>query len=105
MIMIRIPVFCLLLILIAGCANNKSSKTSESIPPDSVLSEPLMIQVLADVHILEAGVQLKKNRGSNSVAEVEHLYDDLFRKYGISEDRFRMNMDYYRQDPANFEKF
>jgi hypothetical protein len=65
----------------------------------------MMIQILADVHILEAGVQLKKNRGINPGADAEHLYNGLFRKYSITESRYRLNMDYYRSNPAAFEKF
>lgn len=105
MIMFRIPVFCIFLLMIAGCSGKSERSDANILPSDSIISEPMMIQILADVHILEAGVQLQKNRGKNPGADAEHLYNGLFRKYRITENRYLQNLDYYRSNPAAFEKF
>lgn len=104
MTMTRISVFCIFLLVVAGCAK-KSDRLSENLlPQDSVISETLMIQILADVHILEAGIQMKKNRGIHTGAVAEQLYNGLFAKYRITESRYRKNLEYYQRNTAAFEK-
>ena len=63
-------------------------------PPDSLIPEPVMVQLLADVHLLEAGLLNSRNRSLKTAGLSDVFYQDLFVKYGISEARYRQNLTY-----------
>ena len=63
-----------------------------------------MIKVLADVHLVEASLVLQRNRGENIPSLTQKYYQWLYRKYHISQYRFRDNLNYYKMDPENFSK-
>lgn len=91
-----------------SCVNEKKEEEKSIqpvLPADSVIPPDIMVQLLADVHVVEAGLQLKKNRGIDIRTTAREDYYGIFRKYRISQNRYEQNLDYYRQDPEAFAKF
>jgi hypothetical protein len=102
--------FLLLLLCLAfiSCVNEKKEEEDNlrsALPADSVIPPAIMVQLLADVHIIEAGLQLQKNHGVDIRNNARDLYYGVFHKYHISRERYDLNLEYYRQDPEAFAKF
>jgi hypothetical protein len=100
---------CTLFLLCAGistilysCTNPLKEERKAILPPDSVISEAVMVQLLADVHILEAGLLERRNHGEKISGSAYDYYQDLFAKYRISETRFKLNLRYYQWDTGEF---
>lgn len=100
----------LLCLVFFSCANEKKEekedlKPEAVLPADSVIPPLIMVQLLADVHIVEAGLQIQKNHGVDIKTPGRKYYYGIFQKYHISQKRYDLNLEYYRQDPDAFEKF
>jgi hypothetical protein len=72
--------------------------------PDSVLSEQKMILLLADIHILEAGLNMEKDDGALVDDSAAGLYHGLFRKYNITRSHYDASLRYYNSNPQLFAK-
>lgn len=94
---------CLLCLLVT-CSSPKKELLPVKLSADSVIPRDEMIRVLVDVQLVEAALNLQKNRGENISHITGNYYQWLFRKYHISDQRFRDNLKYYRSDPENFSK-
>lgn len=93
-----------LLLCIQACGTPEISPEKTGIPADSLISKEKMILVLADVHVIEAVLQTKRNRGKDPKDLIEPYYEKIFRKHGISKTRYDMSLRYYRKDPEQFSK-
>jgi len=96
-------IFCLLCFL-ASCGGPEKELLPGRLSADSVIPRDEMIRVLVDVHLVEASLNLQKDRGGNVPLLTQNYYQWLCRKYHISHQRFRDNMNYYKMDPGNFSK-
>jgi hypothetical protein len=95
-----LPLLCAALaISFFSCRNPVMEERKAMMPPDSLIPEPVMVQLLADVHLLEAGLLNSRNRSLKTAGLSDVFYQDLFVKYGISEARYRQNLTYYQWDP------
>ena len=63
-----------------------------------------MVQVLADVHVLESVLQFERNRKGTLAVPASVRYQQLFSGLGISRKRFSQNLAYYQSDPEEFAK-
>ena len=72
------------------------------IQTDSIIPEPQMILMLADAHTIEAALLIARNKGTNISGEEGFFYSGLFRKYGVSRERYQQNLTYYRNNPQLF---
>jgi hypothetical protein len=88
--------------ILSACTNPLKEERKGILPHDSIISEAVMVQLLADVHILEAGLLVRRNHGERISATADEYYRDLFSKYRISADRFRLNLRYYQWDTDEF---
>ncbi len=80
----------LFVIFVAGCAQKDTSRQ-----PEVLLSEPQMVEILSDVHIIEADMNYLRSLGKERPELHTAYYDQLFRHYGIDEKVLSENMDYY----------
>jgi hypothetical protein len=85
-----------------SCKNPVQEERSLLMPADSLIPEALMVQILADVHLLEAGLIIRRNQGERTSGFPDVYYQGLFRKYGISDARFASNLTYYQWDPEGY---
>lgn len=95
--------FCAVILpLCFSCRNPVVEEREAMMPADSIIPEPTMVQLLADVHILEAGLLVKRNHAEKITGLSDIYYQALFRKYRISDARFASNLKYYQWDPDEY---
>ena len=95
-------IFILLLLLIYSCSKNKPVTGIVNIPADSIIPRSQMVKMLADVHVLEAAMQVVKKKGTNEHQMAAFYYNQLFSGYHMSEKRFRTNLVNYQSDAEQF---
>jgi hypothetical protein len=98
----NIPAFLILALLFFSSCRQENTKSYISIPQDSIIGQSEMISILADVHVIEAGLQIERSKGVDAQKLSAKYYAALYSKFRISEKRFRASMDYYKQDQGKF---
>jgi hypothetical protein len=98
----RIVPFLILLALVSSCGKSKSGISVTSLPRDSVIPREQMVKMLADIHVLEAALQARKQKGAEEQNMSAFYYTRLFSKYHMSGKRFRKNLANYQVDPDEF---
>lgn len=108
MIRSSVPVVLILLFMLGiSCSRgvkNDGQAAESPLPADSVIPEKKMISLLIDVHLLEAGINIQKNRGESDRDWNAEAYRKLFLRYRVSRSQFIRNMTWYQQDPKNFTR-
>jgi len=90
--------------LLTGCHTDQHRDKPFRIASDSLIPEPEMVMILADVHYIEAALQIGRNRGEETSRQAGYYYEGLFRKYRVSRQRYLQNLEFYRQEPEIFIK-
>jgi len=96
---------------------DKVSKAAIEEPAD-LIPQDKMIQVMADVHLLEASLQFRSphppSRQPFSITPVQEIpqslpsdqkslpYYDIFAKYGYTHDQYQRSLEWYSMDPLLF---
>jgi len=83
-----------------SCAKKESKENTASVQ----LSQEQMITIMTDMHILEAALSQRRNRGQSTNELKESWYKQLFEKYDTTADIFEENLSFYNEDPAVMEK-
>jgi hypothetical protein len=96
-------IFCLIGIF-TSCGGPKTELLPPHLAADSVFTREEMINVLVDVHLVEANLVFQRNRGGNIPQLTQNYYQWLYKKYHMSPQRLHGNLDYYKMDPKNFSK-
>ncbi|HNW76577.1 MAG TPA: DUF4296 domain-containing protein [Bacteroidales bacterium] len=91
-------------LLMFSCTDQQEQERRAFLPPDSIIAEPVMVQLLADVHVLEAGLTSEKVNGGATAKYQDYCYNGLFKKYGVTRQRFLLNIRYYQWDEKGFHK-
>jgi hypothetical protein len=94
---------CLLCFLFS-CGPSEKKILPGGLTADSIISRQLMVLVLVDVHIVEASLNLQRNKGGDIPLLTRNYYQWLYHKYRMSERRFRDNLSYYKEDTEEFGK-
>ncbi|MFN8300710.1 MAG: DUF4296 domain-containing protein [Chitinophagales bacterium] len=68
--------------------------------PSDVLTPQQMREVMVDIHIADALAQTKAQAGGNEQQLTESYYKVVFKKFNITEDKFRRSYKYYESHPA-----
>lgn len=87
-----------------SCGSPEQTGKTISLPADSVIPEKKMISLLVDVHLLEGGLMVERNRGEVDTKFNQEAYRKLFLKYHITSSQFIRNLGYYQNDPVNFTR-
>jgi len=98
-----LPLLFFLIVLVA-CTPEKEPAVENSIPADSIIPEAQMVLMLADAHMIESALQIQRNKGKNVSPEADYYYAGLFKKYGVSKERYQQNLEFYRKDPRHYIK-
>ena len=80
----------LILLLFSGC----------TMRPFGVLSQDKMVDVLLDVHIVEAAIQTLDSNSKR--IEKQEYYNEMFAKHGITKEQFDKSLDWYSHHPNRF---
>ena len=93
--------FLLLALLSLSSCQDKQETTM----PAVVLPEPVMIDVMTDVQLMEGVIGYKRSSGQKSLYLKEVGYDSLFSHHGITDSIFIDNVRYYFESkPATMER-
>ena len=108
----RLTCIILFLVLVTACG-----RKDKGFMPERLLTEREMIDVMTDVQIIEADINLQKSQeheltSSDTVKIVpkdyvrmsQEYYAQLFEHYGITDSIFEQNMRYYAERPETLEK-
>jgi len=79
------------LIVASGCSNNK--KTDK---PENLIHRDKMVQVLADIQLIEASIKLNNNRKLKKEEYTYYYYQYLFEKHNITQEDFNTSLEYYQ---------
>ena len=92
----KLLLFSLTIVLLSAC-NRKNVKI-----PTSIISKDSMMNILMDLHIAEAGV---KTMSADSIAlNTKSFYEFTFKKYSVTETRFRESLFFYTEHPELLEE-
>lgn len=100
----RCLIFLSLIWVIFGCRSSAEKNLPHGLVKDSIIPQPEMINILADVHVLEAALQIQRNKNEDINAMEDFYYKNLFSKYRMNRKRFELNLNYYEMDLDNFRK-
>ena len=93
--------FLLLALLSLSSCQDKQETTM----PAVLLPEPVMIDVMTDVQLMEGVIGYKRSSGQKSLYLKEVGYDSLFSHHGITDSIFIDNVRYYFESkPATMER-
>ena len=95
----HILTLCLCAIFLTACGS-KDTIT----PPETLLSESQMIDILTDVQLLEGDMNFRRSEGENIQGRNNLYYEQLFAHYGITDSIFNDNIRYYTEKPAILER-
>ena len=79
-------------------------------PPNEELSENILSQntfesILKEIHLAEATFELHKTKGMGKAKnELANSYQNICSEYTISEEEFKLNLEYYSNHPEKLEK-
>jgi len=94
----------LMLGALLSCNSTDQTGKDKSLPADSVIREKKMTALLVDVHLLEGGLMLQRNKGEQDRKWSEEAYAKIFLKYHVTKSQFIRNLAYYEKDPVNFSR-
>jgi len=93
-----------LLLTLLSCSSPEPSKKGDRLPSDSIIPEKKMMSILVDVHLLEGGLMMQRNKGEQDRKWSEEAYKKLFLKYHVRQSQFVRNLTYYLRDPVSFTR-
>jgi hypothetical protein len=96
--------FLSFILILAGCKPSAEKELPRGLTKDSVIPRSEMISILVDVHILEAALQIQRNKGADPGVPGDFYYQQLFSRYKISKEKFRKNLSWYESDPEKLRK-
>lgn len=76
----------------------------ENKPPDNLLSEDKMADILTEVHMAEARISRINLRSvDSSQIAYKHLENQIFKKFGVDTATYRKSYIFYSSHPTNME--
>jgi hypothetical protein len=94
---VLIPVIGSSIIILSACSGPQSNMEGEYMPFDT------MVQVMADIHVIEAKTNLGKSRGiEEGKQNLYRDYEQVFFNHGITQKKFEDSYKYYSSNPEQF---
>ena len=103
-IFLRMQVINKLLLFVLFVILNFACGKSETKIPDSIQSPKMMTEILVEVHMVDAAVNLSSYGQPNLPTNKEKIFLQIYQKYGISKKQFEESFNYYTAHPELFEK-
>lgn len=93
---IRVIIPMLSLVLLMGCVGEPEK-------PENLIEKPEMVDLLIQVHLLEAKInKVPKRPGDSTQLLFDHYQMLLFEDLGVDSARYRSSMTYYLDNPGEF---
>ncbi len=96
--------FIVLFLLIIGVSPSCSNGKTQEIIPETTLSEEEMISIITDLHLMEAALSLRRNRGQSTNDVKEIWFAQLFEQHETTPTIFEENLSFYNEQPVQMEK-
>ena len=90
---------CLCAIFLTACGAKDTV-----VPPETLLNETQMIDILTDVQLIEGELNFRRSEGEDIQGRNNLYYNQLFEHYGITDSIFNENLRYYTEKPAILER-
>ncbi len=97
--MMRVIAIFSFVFILAACKDNTPPP-----PPDNALSERQFMEVMVDVHLVEAVVNQKFVKATDSTRIRDRYYAHLFDKHNITRTEFDSTFSYYLRHPGLMNK-
>lgn len=92
-----LPVVCSSILLLSACSAPKSNMEGDHMPFDT------MVQVMADIHVIEAKTNLGKSKGlEEGKQKLYNDYEQVFFNHGITQKKFEDSYKFFSSDPPLF---
>lgn len=91
-------IFIGILLVFMGCKNS-----NENDAPENLIPRDQMVEVLRDMHLIEASIKLNNQRKTNKEEYTFYYYQYLFEKYDITEEDFDVSLSYYQENIESFD--
>ena len=88
--------FYLIICIIVGC-------NSSNTPPDPLINELVMSNILIDIHLLEAKINTLGKKGDTSFQIYDHFEKLILEKHDVDSSVFAQNLAYYMKHPSILE--
>lgn len=97
-----VVIACLLLVSVCACRQDNS----QSLSNDQIIDREVMIHMMADMEITEAGLKtMQASMPYDSVKMIaDSVYDSLCLYYKTTPELFKENLRYYQQDMEEYQK-
>ena len=71
---------------------------------DNIIPEDAFIDVLVDIHIVDATIIVKGLRINTDSTIIKLYYNDIFLKHNVTQKQIQQTFEYYTSKPRSFEK-
>ena len=88
--------FYFIICIILGC-------NSSNTPPDPLINELVMSNILIDIHLLEAKINTLGKKGDTSFQIYDHFEKLILEKHDVDSSVFAQNLAYYMKHPSILE--
>lgn len=92
--------FLIILIFLSGSCDTGILRTKK---PKNLISQGIMAEVLADIHIAEASIQIENSEDDSIRQTYTNYYYAVFEKHNISKEAFVESMEYYIKNPEKLQ--
>lgn len=82
-------------VFLIGCSSIEDRATI----PDSVLSQEKMAEVLVDVHLLEASLNVSALSRDQQIMNSIHPDSDVLKKHNVTKEQYQESFTFYSQNP------
>lgn len=69
-----------------------------------IISKDSLINVIVDMHLGDAILMEPSFQAKQVVINKQEYYSSILKKHSLTNEKFQKNMDYYSQNPEEFEK-
>lgn len=90
------------LLIFSGCRSGRKDKAT--MPPPGIIPADTMVQILVDIHLIEASLKVKHAKKEENERFTEYYYDQLFEKHNINREQFDQSIEYYERDAEMIDK-
>lgn len=87
-------------IILVSCGKNEARDKR----PKVLVGQQTLVKVLADVHLIEAAMNMRRNNGQAFENLKNALFDSVFVQYRLTPQLLEENLLYYNQQPQIMEK-
>lgn len=87
--------YLLIALVLAACSGDDFPP-----PPDEAIGEQRFVTVLVDMHLVEAAINQKYGRDTDTTGSVYGYYRSVFAQHETSKAAFDLTYDYYTGHPA-----